>query len=125
MYGFQPRAPILVGLKGLKVKATIVFLHDMQEMLLVARENVKTAQDIAQFYANQKRLPRVYEEGAWVYLRIPKDPKVLKTGKCPKISPHYAGPSHIVKKLHRNAYQLELPQGVRVHPVFHISRLKE
>ncbi|KAJ7530068.1 hypothetical protein O6H91_15G077500 [Diphasiastrum complanatum] len=97
----------------------------MQEMLLVARENVKTAEDRAQFYANQKGQRRVYEEGAWVYLRIPKDSKVLRTGKCLKLSPRYARPFRIVKKLHRNAYQLELPQGVKVHPIFHISRLKE
>ncbi|KAJ7556576.1 hypothetical protein O6H91_05G088800 [Diphasiastrum complanatum] len=59
------------------------------------------------------------------YILESKDSKVLKIGKCPKLSPRYARPFRIVKKLHRNAYQLELPQGVKVHLVFHISCLKE
>ncbi|KAJ7552222.1 hypothetical protein O6H91_06G046900 [Diphasiastrum complanatum] len=39
--------------------------------------------------------------------------------------PHYAGPFHIVKKLNQNAYQLDLPQGISVHPAFHISHFND
>ena len=49
----------------------------------------------------------------------------LSTGKCPKLSPRFCGPWKIVKKLSDVAYWLELLQGCRIHPVFHVSKLKK
>ncbi|KAJ7517543.1 hypothetical protein O6H91_21G028500 [Diphasiastrum complanatum] len=113
------------GLKGLKVQAAVDFLQDMQEMLQVAKESMKIAQDRAQFYANHGRSPQEIEVGTWVNLKIPKDAKVLRTRKCHKLSPRYSGPYKAIKKINPVSYQLDLPIGVGVHPVFHVSHLKE
>ncbi|KAJ7543240.1 hypothetical protein O6H91_09G030600 [Diphasiastrum complanatum] len=81
--------------------------------------------DQAKTYADLDRTPREFEEGDMVFLRIPKDSKTLKTGKCYKLSPRYCGPWKIVKKINSVAYELDLPVGCKVHPVFHVSRLKK
>lgn len=80
--------------------------------------------DRAKTFADRDRTPREFEEGDMVFLLIPKDSTSLKTGKCYKLSPRYCGPWKIVKKLNDVAYKLALPQDCKVHPVFHVSRLK-
>ncbi|KAJ7529391.1 hypothetical protein O6H91_15G047500 [Diphasiastrum complanatum] len=97
----------------------------MQEMLQIARENVQCAHDRDRHYANMKRSPRDFQEGDWVYLRIPEDSSVIRIGKHYKLSPRYKGPYQILKKIRSLAYQLDLLEGTQVHPVFHVSRLKK
>ena len=124
MYGYQPRSPISVGLKGLKVQAAVDFLQDMQEMLQIAKESIKSAQDRAQFYANQGRVPKEFEVEDMVYLKIPKESRGIYKGRCSKLSPRFCGPFKILKKINRVAYKLDLSEFIRIHPVFHISKLK-
>ncbi|WMV19176.1 hypothetical protein MTR67_012561 [Solanum verrucosum] len=50
---------------------------------------------------------------------------VMRFGKKGKLSPRYIGPYRISKRIGNVAYELELPQKLAaVHPVFHISMLK-
>ena len=44
-YGFQPRAEIDVNIHHDELRSTQNFLRDMQDMLHIARNNIKTAQD--------------------------------------------------------------------------------
>ncbi|KAJ7515861.1 hypothetical protein O6H91_22G032100 [Diphasiastrum complanatum] len=71
-----------------------------------------------------KKSPREFQVGDWVYLRIPKDSKVMRIGKHYKLSARYSGPYKILKKIGSLAYRLELPEGTKAHPVFHVSHLK-
>ena len=47
MYGFQPRASIDVNIHHDELRSTQNFLRDMQGILHIARDNIKTAQDRA------------------------------------------------------------------------------
>ena len=59
-----------------------------------------------------------------VYLKVPAQSEALKTGKCKKLSPRYCGPFKILKKIGDVVYRIELLEGIRAHPVFHVSKLK-
>ena len=70
------------------------------------------------------RRPVTFEEGQLVFLRVPENSQSLKTGSVPKLSPQFCGPFKILKKVGPVAYKLELPATSKVHPVFHVSRLR-
>ena len=50
--------------------------------------------------------------------------KTLEIGKCQKLSPRYCGPFKILKKIGDVAYRIELLEGIKAHPVFHVSKMK-
>ena len=44
---------------------------------------------------------------------------------CPKLRQRYIGPFPIIKVVSPVSYELMLPGTMQVHPVFHVSRLRE
>ena len=51
---------------------------------------------------------------------------VMRFDKKGKLSPRYVGPSNILKKVGKVAYELELPAELAImNPVFQISLLKK
>ena len=49
----------------------------------------------------------------------------MSTGKCAKLAPLFCAPFTVLKCIGSSAYRLDLPNGVEINPVFHVSRLKE
>ena len=99
MYGFQPRSPVAVGLATEKLHHVKDFLQDHMDMLQFARQNVRQAQDRYKKYADEKRRQVVFDEGDYVFLRVPEHSESLKTGPTPKLSPRFCGPFKILKRV--------------------------
>jgi hypothetical protein len=109
------------GLRPIAEKAQIA-VEKLQELHKNLQEELSfITQKMAQ-YANKKRSEGpALEEGGMVYLLR----KHIKTKRpSDKLDHTKLGPFKIHQKLGPVTYKLELPPGMRIHPVFHVSLLE-
>lgn len=96
-----------------------LFSSLLQHHLACAQNRMKQA-------ADTKRTPREFQVGDMVLLKLqPYAQKSVVARPFPKLAFKYFGPFQIVAKLGSVAYRLKLPDQTGIHPVFHVSQLKQ
>ena len=132
VYGDWPIIPTSVlnldANKPMSVAATDTFLSDMLLKLRLAQDALVSAQTIQAKQANKKHKDITdFHIGDLVWLNsqhinlknVPKD-----TAK--KLQHCFLGPFPIIKIVVLNTmFKLELPVDWKIHPVFHVSKLKK
>ena len=63
--------------------------------------------------------------GQKVFLRVPHNSKTLSRGKCAKLAQWFSRPFTVLKCIGSTTYRHALLDGLEIHPVFHVSRVKE
>ena len=67
-----------------------------------------------------------FEVGDLLFLRIqPYRYSSLNKSGIEKLKPIFYGPYRVIRRVGEVAYELELPEGNRIHNVFHVSFLKK
>ena len=121
--GFEPPTdktrPTHQALQARDANAMIDKMRDITDFI---REEMTWAQALQQEYANRKRLPApAYEIGDEVWL----DARNIRTQRpSKKLDWKNLGPYQVSKKISSHAYRLELPESMKIHPVFHVSLLR-
>ncbi|MGJ2631375.1 hypothetical protein ACR8J5_22395, partial [Salmonella enterica subsp. enterica serovar Paratyphi A] len=100
-------------------------LEEMDQQLLVIRENLKRASDRQKSYADLHRSARIFSKGDQVFLRVKPKRSSLKLGQFKKLAFRYCGPFEVLKRVGEQSYELALPSHMRIHNVFHVSLLKQ
>ena len=122
-YGRHPVNPanLLAGAETRNVAAED-WMETLSQDLLQAGENLQRAQERQKQYADKKRRPLELKSGDEVLLST-KYLNIAGVGPSHKFGPLYIGPFQVLE-CYPTAYKLELPEHIRVHPVFHVSQLK-
>ncbi|GKD04399.1 retrotransposable element Tf2 [Tanacetum coccineum] len=103
-------------------------LVDLVDRTLIAKEE---AIGLLKFYlkrsqADKYRTGKEFEVGVWVYLKFqPYIQLTVRQGRQHKLLAKFYGPFQIVVRIGKVAYRLQLPDHVKVHPVFHICQLNK
>lgn len=121
-YGFDPTIEIhathIVNAPAATAQAATIteIQKELQQEWIFLQNRMK-------YYADKKRLPApILEEGNKVYL-IRKNIKTRRPSD--KLDWKKIGPFFIKRKLSDTNYELSLPEGMRIHPIFHISLLEK
>mgnify|MGYP006280086663 CR=1 FL=1 len=97
------------------------FLSRWQRDIDSAKQHIHTAQDRQAKYANMRRRDYSFQVGDQVLLSTNH---LALQDLSPKLRLKYQGPWPILRVISPVAYKLDLPPWMKIHPVFHISKLQ-
>nr|ADB85398.1 putative retrotransposon protein [Phyllostachys edulis] len=126
LYGFPPPLINEVAIPGPEDNEARDFLEEKQVMLRRLKENLAQAQTRMKKYADLNRSERQLTVGDMVYLKMqPYRTTAFGLKQALKLTSIFYGPFRVMQRVGKVAYRLQLPEGVGIHPVFHISQLKQ
>ena len=99
-------------------------IRRLKDSLNLARSNIEKAQTRQSKYADQHRRDVKLVVGDQVLLSTKHLKLVGADKRTPKFACQYLGPFKIKRVANANAYELDLPAAMRIHPVLNVSRLK-
>lgn len=126
LYGRDP-PPIIKGPAILSsVEAVNVQVGQCDTILDQLHHHLKQAQQRMKRQADKRRRDVQLAEGDWVYLKVtPYRWHSLAKCRNEKFSPRFYGPFQVQQRVGSVAYRLDLPEGSKIHPIFHVSKLKK
>lgn len=95
-------------------------LERMDEEVKHIRDCIKRAQNRQKHYYDKTHVFQEFKVGDVVFLKVIHKKSNLILERDRRFSPRFARPSKIFKRVGLN---LELPENIKLHPIFHVSLL--
>ena len=130
-YGYQPCTPVTVGSRAPTVPLTDSarpstspdgFARHLLEIHRFVQQQAIAAKEFQRAQANKSRRDVQFRVGSRVWLSTTDLHIVGQPSK--KFRDRWLGPFEVTAVISPVAYKLRLPSTMRIHPVFHVSRLK-
>lgn len=100
------------------------FTKEWQQNTEIARAYLEKASNRMKKWADHNRRPVEFEVGDLVMVKILPEQLRFLRNRDKRLLRKYEGPIRIIKRIGKNAYKVDPPTWLKVHPVFHSSRLK-
>ena len=126
-YGQEIQMPLdqaIAGLRPSNNPEAAERITRLQADLKLATSNIEKAQERQARYADQHRRDVTFAVGDKVLLSTEHLKLAGADKRTPKFTYKYIGPFEIKRVIGANAYELDLPAQLQIHPVLNISRLK-
>ncbi|XP_061342547.1 uncharacterized protein LOC133288753 [Gastrolobium bilobum] len=125
LYG---RAPPLIPHypRGLvKLKALDSLLNHRNELLAALKTHLERDQNRMHNQADKHHNDHSFQVGDMVLVKLQPYRQITASRRSNnKLAKHFYGPYPIQKVISSVAYQLQLPEGCKIHPTFHILTLR-
>jgi hypothetical protein len=107
------------------IQAVEATVQERTEMLEVLKRKLLKAQETMKLLADRNRIPHKFKEGDLVFVKLrPYRQNSVMGKRIHKLSKRFYGPFKLLQAIGEVAFKLELPEGSKIHPVFHVSQLK-
>ncbi|KAD2394245.1 hypothetical protein E3N88_41222 [Mikania micrantha] len=126
LYGFPPPLHVPYLPRDISDKEVDEVMRDRQATTILLKHSLLKAQNRMKQQADKHRTDWEFDLRNWVYLKLqPYMQNSLRVHKHSKLTPKYFGPFLVIEKVGKVAYKLDLPDDSQIHPVFHVSLLKQ
>ena len=125
-YAYTGRNPVPFQLHPTAIKASATTATEMAKEIIEMQQWLQTrlveAQDVQARYYDRKHKRVIFKLGDRVWLAT----RNLKTERpSRKLDNRKLGPFEITRVINEQAYQLKLPESMKINPVFHVSLLSQ
>jgi hypothetical protein len=126
LYGHTPRHFGITAAAACVNPDLSSWLNERAVMQSLVKQHLARAQDLMKRQADKGRSERSFQVGDSIYLKLqPYVQSSLAPRSNQKLAFKFFGPFTVLQKVGTVAYKLDLPAESAIHPVFHVSQLKQ